>query len=270
MVRNRRNVLLAVVGVVLGGTVLTASATTLSFNMTADNEFSVYLSTDPALQGDKIALTQLGGGAGTVWVEGAPDGSNYQTNDWSATYAGTADLAAGKTYYLHVVAKNHILAGPSGLLADLSLSDTDHKFANGTKYLLSNTSSGWTVKTPLATAADGNLANQWGWATPASNRQLSLSSDLYPGEGIGSPSVNGVAPWGNHPSISSSAQWIWSDSPFTTDLQSALDLNAPRFFSATIQYASVPEATTMLFGLAAVMPLLSQRRRQRAAATPAA
>ncbi len=32
MVRNMRNVLLAVVGVVLGGTVLTASATTLSFN----------------------------------------------------------------------------------------------------------------------------------------------------------------------------------------------------------------------------------------------
>lgn len=66
---------------------------------------------------------------------------------------------------------------------------------------------------------------------------------------------------------------IWGNSPdnYSLWLHNAggdvIQLGGP---NVHFNYASVPEASTMLFGLAGVMPLMSLRRRQRAAATPVA
>jgi len=94
---------------------LTGSAlgTTLTANMTADDEFSLYLSTDDSQIG-----TLIGSGS-----------------DWATTYTLTADLTPGVTNYIHVVAAD-TYQYIAGFLGDFTISDASFKFANGTQNLL--------------------------------------------------------------------------------------------------------------------------------------
>lgn len=271
---------LAAMAVVFGGIGASANATSLNLNLAADNELSVYISTSPTEQGTRLQLTKIGGGSGLVDVEKAPDGQDYQTNDWSATYSAEYDLTAGNAYYVHIVAKNHPLLGPSGLLAQLNLGAGQYTFDNGTRSLLSNADklseeniSGWTVSTPIQDASYANAGNEYGWnvgAVPLGQashfdgpRPLSLASDLYPGVATN----DGGGPWGDHPAISNSAKWIWSNSAWGQGpmISSAADAAAPRYFQAVINYSAVPEAGTMLLGGCGIMPILAYRRRSKKA-----
>ena len=96
--------------------VSTAQATTLSGNLTADNDFAAYISTD-----DSVLGTVLTGG-----------------NDWTITNTLSQSLTAGVTNYLHIVALNQ--GGPDGFIGSFSLSDSLFKFANGTQSLVTDVS----------------------------------------------------------------------------------------------------------------------------------
>ena len=88
-----------------------ASATDLSGTLTADNDFSAYISTDDSQLGNLVS-------SGSAW--GTP-----QSFDVS--------LTPGKTYYLHVVAFNE--GGPDMFAGSFSLSDANFSFSNGTQSL---------------------------------------------------------------------------------------------------------------------------------------
>ncbi|MFZ0706449.1 MAG: PEP-CTERM sorting domain-containing protein [Candidatus Korobacteraceae bacterium] len=93
--------------------VASLSATTLSGNMTADNAFFAYISTDDSVLGTLIA----------------------SGNDWGTTFSFSgAALTPGVTNYLHVEAINYGLE--NGLIGDFHLSDSGFYFGNSTQTLL--------------------------------------------------------------------------------------------------------------------------------------
>jgi hypothetical protein len=81
-------------------------ATTLSGALTADNEFSLYISQNDAQLGELVT----------------------SGNDWTTTYSFSKVLTPGVDQYLHVVATNW--GGPAALIGGFSLSDTHFEFPN--------------------------------------------------------------------------------------------------------------------------------------------
>jgi len=102
------------------GTVLPASATTLNIDITVDNEYLLYLSTD-----DMVPGTLIGSDA-----------------DWTTTESWSVPLTSGQDYYLHIEAID--VGVISGFLGDFTLSDTNFSFANGGQYLLTGVAD-WNV-----------------------------------------------------------------------------------------------------------------------------
>jgi MSHA biogenesis protein MshQ len=92
-----------------------AQATTVSTDMTVDNLFNFFISTNDTVPG---ALVGTG-------------------NNWPVTYSFTGLLTPGVTNYLHVQAINQ--GGPGGFIGDYTLSDGAFKFSNGTQSLLTET-----------------------------------------------------------------------------------------------------------------------------------
>lgn len=106
-----------------------ASATTLSGNLTADNEFNLYLSTDASILGTLIA----------------------SGNNWGSTFSfNNAALVSGQVYYLHVVATDW--GRPEAFIGEFNLSDSGFTFVNGSQNLLTNVTD-W--------SAQSGLANSW-------------------------------------------------------------------------------------------------------------
>ncbi|MDP1620328.1 MAG: PEP-CTERM sorting domain-containing protein [Candidatus Moranbacteria bacterium] len=97
-----------------------SQATTMLADMTADNAFSLFISTDD---------TQLGSLVGS--------GSN-----WMVTYRMSGiELAPGVNNYLHVVASDWGVI--AGFIGDFTLSDDDFSFSNGSRYMVTDTD--WNV-----------------------------------------------------------------------------------------------------------------------------
>lgn len=124
-----------------------AHATDLTVNMTTDNSFSAYLSSD--------------------LVFDASDAQIATGSDWFTPVSGTATLS-GADQYLIVRATNN--EGPAMMAASLSLSDAGYTFSNGQGTLASDTTN-WVVSTSTnlagapATTATSNYNNltsgQW-------------------------------------------------------------------------------------------------------------
>jgi len=129
-----RSVLIS--GILLAQIGVSQGATTLSSNLTADDTFNAYLSTNDNVLGTFIA-------------EGSP---------WFAphSFSGAA-LVPGVTNYLHVVVDN-TFGGQNMFIGQFSLSDSGFQFANGTQSLLTNTTSNW------RTSAGGSASL---WAAPS-------------------------------------------------------------------------------------------------------
>ena len=109
------NSVLAASIVILFLSVASSSATTLSANMTVDNAFFAYISTD-----DSVLGTLVGSG-----------------NDWPTTFSFSSALTPGVTNYLHIEAINY--GGPNGFIGDFHLSDSNFYFGNSTQTLLTGT-----------------------------------------------------------------------------------------------------------------------------------
>jgi hypothetical protein len=114
-----------------------AQATTLSGDLTADNAFTAYISTD-----DNTLGTQVSSGT-----------------DWQNPSSLSTLLSSGTTYYLHIVATN--AGGPDAFLGQFHLDDALHAFANGTQDLFTN----------VADWAASAVASGDPWAAPGSAPQ---------------------------------------------------------------------------------------------------
>jgi len=152
----------------------TAEATTLSGNLTSDNEFVAYLSTD-----DSVLGTVIGSG-----------------NFWPTTSTLSQALTAGVTNYLHIIATDQ--GPPDMFIGSFSLSDNLFHFVNGTQSLLTNTTdwrsdpSGGTWFAPTGTPLNlgPNGTGPWGtfaamtgadfiWANPNTS-QAFFSTAIAP------------------------------------------------------------------------------------------
>ena len=116
-----------------------ANATSISGDLTADNAFFAYISTDNAVLGTLVA----------------------QGNDWGATSTfSNFILTPGQTYYLQVEAINY--GGPGDLIGQFNLSDTGFQFANGSQSILTDATN-WLA---IYNNANSNPNAQQPWVTP--------------------------------------------------------------------------------------------------------
>jgi len=194
-----------------------AGAATLTMNLTVDNQFTVYVSSSDATLG-----TFVGSG-----------------NAWQTTYS-FSDPLSGPVEYIHVIGVNWTsnnglwlspgtLNGtgdnPDGFIGTFGISGSGYEFANGSTTLSTNTTD-WRGS-PAGTPPYATIPTTWTGATGTPQ----------------SYGLNGVGPWGGVSSVSSSAEWIWSNP----------DNGNFAEFSTTI--SSVPEASTwamLLSGFAAL------------------
>jgi hypothetical protein len=207
-----------------------AQATTLTGTATVDNAFSAWLSTDDSTLG-----TFVGGGS-----------------DWqSATNLGSTPLAAGTTYFLHIVAFNENGlpatpgADPDAFLGAFHLDSTDHQFANGTQDLLTNTLLGWASSAVTATSL-ANAESQWG-APSGTLQSFGANSD---------PTI-WFGAHGLFAAIAANADWVWSSN----------DLTGAAFFSAQISATTpIPAALPLLATALGGLGFAGWRRRKASAA----
>ncbi len=110
---------------------VSVQATTLTGNLTADDYFEAYISTNDSVQG-----TLIGHGL-------ADAGTDHYGWNMLFPLLLTNLTAPPNSYFLHVKAwdRYHVIAGFKG---DFNLSDTGFKFNNGTQALLTNTTN-WKV-----------------------------------------------------------------------------------------------------------------------------
>jgi hypothetical protein len=107
--------IVAMLAVVLLSVAGRAMATDISGNLTVDNAFFAYISTNPSVLGTLVA----------------------SGNSWPTTFSFSDTLTPGVTNYLQIEAINYGAWG--GLLGQFTLSDTGFMFANGSQTLLTDT-----------------------------------------------------------------------------------------------------------------------------------
>lgn len=110
--------------VCVGSVAATASAlaTDLNVNMTVDNYFTAYISTDDTVVGTPFA----------------------SSGNWQVPVSASFTFPGAGTYYLHVAGGDQ--GGAQAFLGDFTLTDAFGSFANGGQYLLTGTSD-WLVST---------------------------------------------------------------------------------------------------------------------------
>ena len=210
------------------GFVTSSSAATLNLNLTADNQFAVYLSTSDAAEGTKI-------GSGAVWAT---------TSSFSDTLSGSGP------FYIHVIAVNATsdnglwsspgsLNGqgdnPAGFIGSFSISGSGYTFANGSTTLSTDTTD-WRASEAGDATTTPAYATIPGW-TGATGAPQSYGD-------------NGAGPWGTVSSVSGSAKWIWSN-PDNGDYAE---------FSTTITGAPESSTWVMLLSGSAALGFVAYRR----------
>ncbi len=156
----------------LSALVTPAGATSVTANISVDNEFQFYISTN-----DSIPGTLLGSGT-----------------EWQFTYTLEGVLASGVTNYLHVKAIN-VPTTAAGFFGEFTLSNNSFSFANGTQTLLTSPSY-WTASTG-------------GFGGPSAGAvTLATSGGYY--SGLNGSAPWGLPPTWAPSAINSSAGWIWT------------------------------------------------------------
>jgi hypothetical protein len=144
-------------------------------------------------------------------------------NYWYTAVSGTAPLNNISVQYLQIYAINE--DGPAGFIGDFTLNNTNFHFANMTQSLVTNTT-------------------DWSVSTTGFNVSPVVATDY---------GANGVSPWGTFSSISSNANWIW-----TNDVN-----NYNVYFSVPI-YSSVPLPPTVMLLGSGLLGLVGWRRLRKA------
>jgi hypothetical protein len=140
-----------------------ATATTLNGMLSADDTFSVYVSVNNGVLGTLVHTGDL---------------------NWETVEPVSAALTPGVTNYLHIVASD-TRGSIAGFLGQITLSDAQFHFANGTQNLVTNTTN-WAV---------GQGSGPW-FAPGATPSSYGPNGSV----GFAWPLVVGV---------STSAEWIW-------------------------------------------------------------
>ena len=220
-----------------------AGAATLNLSVTADNAFSIYLSSNDAILGTPIG-TSVGGPAGQ-WAQ-------------SFNYAATL---SDPNYFIHVVGTNYNSANglfdgagttngsapnPNAFLGQFSITGGGYVFANNTTSLLTNSD-----------------PNQWFGIGAANNTTWTQPSAAVQNFGQnGGNNIWGDAIGGPVPGISNQAFWIWSN----PDNANYADLSTAIFSTEAPVVTPLPAALPLFAGGLGVLGLLARRRNRNSAA----
>ncbi len=223
---------------------LSANAATLNFSVTADNAYSVYVSTDNSVLGTLVG-SNFGGPAG----------------QWSASSSYSFALSPIDTiYFVHVVGTNYNSANglwpdagtpngtspnPNAFLGQFRV-DGGFTFANGGSSINTNAIAGqW-----YGFAAINNTS----WTTPGGAVQ---SFGANGGSNIWGSAIGGAVP-----GISTSAEWIWSlpDNADYADLSTQITLTNPALATP------LPGALPLFVSGLAAFGLVGRRRKRTKAA----
>ncbi|WP_417910949.1 hypothetical protein [Candidatus Electronema sp. PJ] len=127
------------------GVASVSQATTINANLTVDNGFELYISTDDCQLGTLIC----------------------SDDSWYDHANCTIPLTPGVTNYLHIVGSDWGVI--AGVLGDFKLSDDGFSFSNGTQSLLTNTTTDWQIyidgfcgTAGTITSQGANGAQPWG------------------------------------------------------------------------------------------------------------
>lgn len=203
--------------------------TTVTADLTVDNHYKLFISTNDSTNGALVGESGRGG---------YPDPAPY---DWTDPEHFEFNLTPGVTNYLHVIGSDstQVIAG---FLGTFKLSNNLFKFENGGQTLHTNTLH-WRVYTD----------NFGGTQAP-----VEISNGCNPGA---TEIPNGSFPWGYYPEISEDAQWIW------TNAGKDLSLNAEgglltRYFTTSIVVTPEPiSASLFLLGGAALASTRFRRKK---------
>ena len=223
---------------------ISAEAATVDFNLTADNAFALYISSNDATLGT-LVFSNLGGTAG----------------QWATPFTGNFALSGSAPEYVHVIGFNYTLSNglwtspgtpngggdnPNAFIGSLSINGTGYVFAaNGSTSLVTAPGmwSGITVPVPNPdTPVAGPFTSTPGWLTPNS-----VVADY---------GANGVGPWGTVAGIDAAAHWIWS----IPDNGAYAD-----FSTEIISQTPLPGALPLLAGGFGMLGLIAGRRKRRTA-----
>ncbi len=151
------------VGVMIFGFASVSQATSVTTNLTADDAFNLYISTDDTQLG-----TFVGGHEG-----------------WEETQSFSFLLTPITTNYIHIVAWD-LYGTIASVIGDFTLSDADFEFSNGAQKLLTNTTD-WNVFTDafggsaaIITDQGANGVDPWG-VLPSIDSQARW---IWTGEGL--------------------------------------------------------------------------------------
>lgn len=127
------------------GIVQTSHAVTLSYDMTVDNQFTMYISENPLTDGTSIT-------SGNIWTN---------------TYSGAYEINSNQVLYLHILGYNS--GGPGAFIGDFTLGDDSYSFSNGIQSLISNTTdwsvsaTGWTGTNEVTSYGTRDTGDPWYW-----------------------------------------------------------------------------------------------------------
>jgi hypothetical protein len=217
-----------------------AGAATLNMSITADNAFSVYLSTNDTTRGNLIG-SNVGGVA----------------SQWGQSFNFSVNLSS-PNYFIHVIGTNYNAANglfgtdgttngsppnPDAFLGQFSITGGGYAFAaNNTTSLLTNSN-----------------ANQWlGIGAPDNSNWIKPLVSVQDFGQNGGNNIWGNALGGPVPGISTAAFWIWSN---YADLSTAIiSTEAP-------VSTPLPAALPLFAGGLGVIGLLRRRKRKAALAS---
>ncbi|WP_417909506.1 hypothetical protein [Candidatus Electronema sp. PJ] len=134
---NKRLVATFVLELLMVGVASVSQATDLTANVTVDDAFEMYVSTDDCQLGTPVCSSVA----------------------WQTATPCTSTLTPGVKNYIHVVGRD-LYTVIAGFLGDFTLSNADFTFSNGLQSLLTNETAGWDVYTDNLCGTKGVLTNQ--------------------------------------------------------------------------------------------------------------
>lgn len=201
-----------------------AMADDISGDLTADNAFYAYISTNPSVLGNLVA----------------------SGNSWPTTFSFSGTLTSGVINYVQIEAINYGLWG--GLLGQFSLSGTGFVFSNGSQTLLTETTD-W-VGTYNDSNSDPNSPQPW--VTPTGSVLSEGPNGVGPWGTLSGISTSADWTWPTN---------AWTDPSFGACQYCTVDFMTTITPTTT---SPTPEPGTLILFSSGIVALVRARRRKLA------
>ena len=229
-----------------------ANTVTVSYSLTADNAFALYVSGNDSVLGTRV-FANLGSPAG----------------QWATPFTGSFTLSGSAPDYVHVVGFNYTLSNglwtspgtqdgggdnPNAFIGSLSINGTGYQFAANSSTSLVTAPGMWTgIDVPVPNPDHpfaGPFTSTPGWVLPPYNA-------------VADYGVNGVCPWGHVTGIDPTAHWIWSipDNGAYADFSTEIVFQGTQVGPPT----PIPGALPLFAGGLGMIGLIAGRKKRRTA-----